>query len=130
MNEPLTQGNPPLRLLVDMLQTRLEAAVLTAQIERDALWHILRWRCIGAGALLLAGWALLLLLAVWLPPSARIGVLAAVSVGLLLVWAWSQRQLAQQRAHRTPAGHQLLDAVRRDLEALGGALSRTPDVPD
>ena len=130
MNEPGIQGGASLRLLVDMLQTRLEAVVLTAQIERDSIWRTLRWRCVGAGALLLAGWALLLLLAVWLPPPARIGVLAAISVALLLLWAWSQRQLAQQRAHRTPAGHQLLDAVRRDLEALGGALSRTPDAQD
>lgn len=122
--EAQAEGGPLLRLLVDMVQTRLEALVLTAQIERDALVSTVRWRIVGVGALLLAGWAFLLLLAVWLPPAARPWVLAGITLALALIWVFSVWRLKRYRAHRTPARHQLLEAVRRDLDALDDVLSR------
>lgn len=116
-----------LRLLADMLQTRMEAVVLTVQIERDALWRALRWRCVSIAALLLAGWAALLLLAVWLPEPARIWVLAATTASLALLAAFAQWQLSRFRTQRSPARRQLLDAVRQDLDALATAVSRGGD---
>ncbi len=110
-----------------MLETRLEAAQLVVEIERDRLLRQLRLQLFGVLALGTAVWVGIVLLAVILPPGVRGGVLAGALIACLFGFGLSRATLRSAQRDESSAPYQrLLRALRADLGAVAAALDPPP----
>jgi uncharacterized membrane protein YqjE len=112
--------------LLRMLETRMDAASIALQSEVQLFSARLQLRLLAAGALFLAIWGGIVLLAIALPPSWRIPALAVV-VALFVIGAiWSQ--LAANRkvaSHDVGSMSWFLDGLKLDLDVLSRSLAKT-----
>lgn len=112
--------------LLRMFETRMDAAGIAVQAELHSFTVRLQMKMLAAGALFLAAWAGVVLLAIALPPNLRIPVLSAVVVALVIAGIWAQRVAA-----RKGTGSELgslrwfLDSIKLDLEVLTRSLAQS-----
>lgn len=111
--------------LLRMLETRMDAAGIALQGETQLLMVRLQLRLLAAGAMFIAIWGGIVLLAIALPPHLRVPVLGAVVAGFVIC-AIAAQVLAKRKASTQQVGslHWFLDSLRQDLEVLSRALAR------
>lgn len=116
--------------LLHMLETRMDAAGIALNTEVQTFSSRLQLRLIAAGALFIAIWGGIVLLAIALPEPYRIPVLAIVVAGFALGAFWAQ-YLAKKKVASTEVGSMrwFLDSLRADLEVLSRSLNRRAQVP-
>jgi uncharacterized membrane protein YqjE len=111
--------------LLHMLETRMDAAGIALNTEVQTFSSRLQLRLIAAGALFIAIWGGIVLLAIALPEPYRIPVLASVVVGFALGAVWAQFA-AKRKVTSTEVGSMrwFLDSLKADLEVLSRSLNR------
>ena len=116
--------------LLRMLETRMDAAGIALQGETQLLMVRLQLRLLAAGAMFIAIWGGIVLLAIALPPHLRVPVLGAVVAGFVIC-AIAAQILAKRKASTQHVGslHWFLDSLRQDLEVLSRALARGQAAP-
>jgi uncharacterized membrane protein YqjE len=111
--------------LLRMFETRSEALGVAVESELRSFSSRLQLRALAAGALFLALWGGIVLLAIALPPHLRIPVLAAVIAAFVIAGVWAL--LAAKRAEG-PRGvgsmAWFLEGLTLDLEVLSRFLSQ------
>jgi uncharacterized membrane protein YqjE len=115
--------------LLRMFETRADAAGIAVQSEIQSFSERLQLRLIAAGAMFLAIWGGIVLLAIALPPHLRIPVLSVVVVGFIAGAVWAQLAAKRKVTSRGVGSMTwFLDGLRLDLEVLSRVLasSRTP----
>jgi uncharacterized membrane protein YqjE len=110
--------------LLRMLETRMEAAGIALDTEIQSITSRVQLNLLAAGALFLAIWGGIVLLAIALPEPARIPVLSGVIVAFVIAAIWAQRA-AKRRAESQGVGSMrwFLDGLKRDLEVLSRSLA-------
>lgn len=111
-------------LLAAMVQTRLEAALLVLQLERERWIAIWRWGIVGGVALLLSTISALLLLVAWLPAAHRVAALAWITAACVAVWIVSRAMSRRSRIGTREVCGELAAAVAEDGRAVAAALRR------
>jgi uncharacterized membrane protein YqjE len=116
--------------LLRMLETRMDAAGIALQSETQLIMARLQLKVLAGAAIFIAIWGGIVLLAIALPPSLRVPVLAAVVVGFVMAGVWCF--LAANR--KTSTGQigsfaWFLDSLRQDLEVLSRTLARGNQAP-
>ena len=112
--------------LLRMLETRMDAAGIALHAEVQSFSARLQLRLLAAGALFIAIWGGIVLLAIALPPNLRIPVLSGVVVAFVIGAVW-----AQVAAKRTVSSQDVgsmtwfLDSLKRDLEVLSRSLGKS-----
>jgi uncharacterized membrane protein YqjE len=111
--------------LLRMLETRLEAAGLVAQAESRRLLTRLQLRLLAVGALFIALWGGIVLLAIALPDRLRVPVLGAVVADL----RDRRRGVAGDRGPhagqpRSRIAGWFLEGLKMDLEVLARSLAQ------
>jgi uncharacterized membrane protein YqjE len=116
--------------LLRMLETRMDAAGIALQSEMETLGTRLQLKLLAAGALFLAIWGGIVLLAIALPAHLRIPVLSAVVAVFVIGAVWAQLA-AQRKVAPTDVGslRWFLDGLRLDLEVLSRSLARSKGQP-
>lgn len=116
--------------LLRMLETRMDAAGIALQGETQLLMARLQLRLFAAGAMFIAIWGGIVLLAIALPPHLRVPVLGAVVAGFV-IFAIAAQMYAKRKASTNEVGslHWFLDSLRQDLEVLSRALARGQAAP-
>jgi uncharacterized membrane protein YqjE len=112
------RGKSLLAQLLRIAQTRLE--LLSAEVHYEKLALMRQWQ-LAVGAVVcicLAGVTLIALLAIVLPPSSRVPVLAVV-LALLLVGAIGCVIALKMRAKRPPLFSRVIQQLRLDRDSLG-----------
>jgi len=111
--------------LLRMLETRADAAGIALQSEIQSFSSRLQLRLVAGAALFLAVWAGIVLLALVLPPEARVPVLAAV-VGLFAVGGIVAILIAKRTVDTGEAGSMtwFLENLKRDFEVFSRALEK------
>jgi uncharacterized membrane protein YqjE len=111
--------------LLRMLETRMDAAGIALQGETQRLMARLQLRLFAAGAMFIAIWGGIVLLAIALPPHLRVPVLGVVVAGFVIL-AVAALVYASRKAstHEVGSLHWFLDSLRQDLEVLSRALAR------
>ena len=111
--------------LLRMLETRMDAAGIALQGETQLLMVRLQLRLLAAGAMFIAIWGGIVLLAIALPPHLRVPVLGAVVAGFVIC-AVTAHMYAKRKASTGQVGslRWFLDSLRQDLEVLSRALAR------
>lgn len=113
--------------LLRMLETRMDAAGIAFSSEIDAFIARLRLNLIAAGALFLALWAGIVLIAIALPESWRIPVLAAVVVAFALGAVWAQAVARRNEDSREIGSLRwFMEGLKRDLEVVSRTLAQRP----
>jgi uncharacterized membrane protein YqjE len=122
MSEPaqpiIGRGKSLLEQLLRIAQTRLE--LLSAEVHHEKLALMRQWQ-LAVGAVVcicLAGVTLIVLLAITLPPSSRVTVLAVV-LALLLGGAIGCVIALKMRAKRPPLFSRVIHQLRLDRSSLG-----------
>lgn len=110
--------------LLRMLETRMDAAGIALQGETQLLMVRLQLRLLAAGAMFIAIWGGIVLLAIALPPHLRVPVLAGV-VGAFVLGAVAALVVAHRKAASTGVGslHWFLDSLKQDLEVWARSLA-------
>lgn len=121
--------------LLRMFETRADAASIALQSEIQSFSARLQLRLIAAGAMFIAIWGGIVLLAIALPPHLRVPVLAAVVVAFIIGAVWAQLAAKRKVASRDVGSMTwFLDSLRLDLEVLSRTLSnsraQSPPAPD
>ncbi|HEV7608863.1 MAG TPA: hypothetical protein VGO61_16085 [Steroidobacteraceae bacterium] len=113
--------------LLRMLETRMDAAGIALQSEVQSFSARLQLRLLAAGALFLAIWAGIVLLAIALPPAWRIPVLSAVVALFAIGAVWSQLA-ANRKVSSNDVGSMtwFLDGLKLDLDVLARSLTKSP----
>lgn len=116
--------------LLRMLETRMDAAGIALQGETQLLMVRLQLRLLAAGAMFIAIWGGIVLLAIALPPHLRVPVLGAVVAGFVIC-AIAAQMMAKRKAstHQVGSLHWFLDSLKQDLEVLSRALARGQATP-
>jgi uncharacterized membrane protein YqjE len=111
--------------LLHMLETRMDAAGIALNTEVQTFSSRLQLRLLAAGALFIAIWGGIVLLAIALPEPYRIPVLALVVAGFALGAVWAQ-YAAKRKVGSTEVGSMrwFLDGLKADLEVLSRSLNR------
>jgi uncharacterized membrane protein YqjE len=111
--------------LLRMLETRMDAAGIALQGELQSFTERLQLKLLAAGALFLAIWGGIVLLAIALPPDLRIPVLGAVVVGFVLIAVWAQRAAARKGSGAEVGSLRwFLDSIKLDLDVLTRTLAQ------
>lgn len=110
--------------LLQMIETRVEAAGIALQSEVRSISARLQLRLLAVGALFLGLWAGIVLLAIVLPPPWRVPVLAGVVVLFVAAAVWAQ-VTARRRVSSRDVGSMswFLDGLRLDFEVLSRSLA-------
>lgn len=111
--------------LVRMLETRMDAAGVAVRWEIAAITARLQLKLLAAGALLVALWAAVVLIAIALPPHLRIPVLSVVVAVFAIAAVWAL--LASRRERRpgeTGSMRWFVDGLKLDLEVLARTAER------
>jgi uncharacterized membrane protein YqjE len=118
--------------LLRMLETRMDAAGIALHAEVQSFSARLQLRLLAAGALFIAIWGGIVLLAIALPPNLRIPVLSGVVVAFVIGAVWAQ-VAAKHKVSSQEVGSMtwFLDSLKLDLEVLSRSLvkSRTQAPP-
>ena len=134
--EPDAEAGPARALtlhLLRMLETRMDAAGIALHAEVQSFSSRLQLRLLAAGALFIAIWGGIVLLAIALPPGARVPVLSVVVAGFVAAAIWAQ--LAAKRkisSHEVGSMTWFLEGLKLDLEVLSRSLAKaraTPTAP-
>ena len=112
------RGKSLLQQLLRSAQTRLELLALELEEERAAIRHRVRVAVIGALCAWLAGFTLVLWIALAFPPNVRfiaLGIVFALfALGTLVSWI-----LLRRAVRHAPLFSRLIEQLRRDRAALG-----------
>ena len=113
--------------LLRMLETRMDAAGIAIDHEVQSFSSRVQLRLLAAGALFIAVWGAIVLIAIALPDPWRIPVLAAVIVLFVIAAVWAQAE-ANRRASNQEVGslRWFVDSVKLDLEVLARMLAQKP----
>jgi uncharacterized membrane protein YqjE len=111
--------------LLHMLETRMDAAGIALNTEVQTFSSRLQLRLLAAGALFIAIWGGIVLLAIALPEPYRVPVLAIVVAVFALGAVWAQ-YAAKRKIASTEIGSMrwFLDSLKADLEVLSRTLNR------
>lgn len=129
---PDTDASPARELgihLLRMLETRMDAAGIALQSEKQLFIARLRLKLLAGAAMFFAIWGGIVLLAVALPEHLRVPVLAAVVVVFVLTAAVAFGLGRRQPARQIGSMRWFLDNLRQDFELLSRSMSRTPEHP-
>ena len=109
--------------LLHMLETRMDAAGIAINSEVDSFTSRLQLKLAAGGALFMAVWGGIVLIAIALPEAWRIPVLAGVIGCFVLAALWALAG-AKRKAEARDVGsmHWFMDGLRRDLEVLSRSL--------
>jgi uncharacterized membrane protein YqjE len=112
--------------LLRMLETRMDAAGIALHAEVHSFSERLQLRVLAAGALFIAIWAGIVLLAIALPPNLRIPVLSGVVVLFVIGAVWAQFA-ANRKVSSQDVGSMtwFLDSLKLDLEVLSRSLGKS-----
>ena len=127
-HEDPTEDHPARALtlhMLRMLETRMDAAGIALNSEVQSLTSRVQLKLLAAGAIFLAIWGGIVLLAIALPEPWRIPVLSAVIV-LFVVGAVVAQLAAKKRAtsHGVGSMRWFLDGLKLDLEVLSRSLAQ------
>jgi uncharacterized membrane protein YqjE len=111
--------------LLRMLETRMDAAGIALQSEVETFSSRLQLKVLAGAAVCFAVWSGIVLLAIALPPDARVPALAGVVAAFigLAIWAHlaAKRRIA---SHAVGSMHWFLESLKLDLEVLSRSLDR------
>jgi uncharacterized membrane protein YqjE len=111
--------------LLRMFETRMDAAGVAVRWEIDAVTSRLQLKLIAAGALLIALWAAVVLIAIALPPHLRIPVLSVVVAGFAIAAVWAFLAARRERIPgETGSMRWFVDGLKADLEVLARTAER------
>jgi uncharacterized membrane protein YqjE len=112
--------------LLRMLETRMDAAGIALHAEVQSFSARLQLRLLAAGALFIAIWGGIVLLAIALPPNLRIPVLSGVVVAFVICAVWAQLEAKRKVASQDVGSMTwFLDNLKLDLEVLSRTLGKT-----
>jgi uncharacterized membrane protein YqjE len=112
--------------LLQMLETRMDAAGIALQTEVQTFSARLQLRLLAAGAMFIGIWAAIVLLAIALPPDLRIPVLAGVVAAFIAGAVWAQLAAKRQVASSEIGSMSwFLHGLKLDLEVLSRSLNRS-----
>jgi len=116
--------------LLRMLETRMDAAGIALNSEVESFSSRVQLKLLAAGALFIAIWGGIVLLAIALPDPWRVPVLAGVILLFVAGAAWAQLA-AKKLASPQGVGSMrwFLDALKLDFEVLTRSLSPKRAVP-
>jgi uncharacterized membrane protein YqjE len=132
--DPAGEAGPTRALtihLLRMLETRMDAAGIALNSEIQTFSLRLQLKLLAAGALFIAIWGAIVLLAIVLPDPYRGPVLALVVAAFLAVAIWAH--LAARRAissHAVGSMRWFLDSLKLDLEVLSRSLTPRPSMAE
>lgn len=110
--------------LLQMIETRVEAAGIALQAEVRSITARLQLRLLAVGALFLGLWAGIVLLAIVLPPDWRVPVLAVVVALFVAGAVWAQLAAKRQLPSRDVGSMSwFLEGLRLDVEVLSRSLA-------
>jgi uncharacterized membrane protein YqjE len=111
--------------LLRMLETRMDAAGIALNTEVQTFSTRMQLKIAAAGALFIAIWGGIVLLAVALPEPYRVPVLGGVVALFVAVAIWAQ-VASKRRVSTTELGSMrwFLDGLKADLEVLSRSLHR------
>jgi uncharacterized membrane protein YqjE len=114
--------------LLRMLETRMDAAGIALSTEIQTFSTRMQLKLVAAGALFIAIWGGIVLLAIALPEPYRIPVLAGVVLAFAGGAVWAQLA-SKRRVASTQIGSMrwFLDGLKQDLEVLSRSLHRKPE---
>lgn len=117
--------------LLRMLETRMDAAGIALSTEVQTFSSRLQLRLLAAGALFIAIWGGIVLLAIALPEPYRIPVLAIVVLAFAGAALWAQLA-ARSRIASTEVGSMrwFLEGLKQDLEVVSRSLHKRPPAPN
>ena len=121
------RARSPLHLL-GMLETRMDAAGIAINSEVNSFTTRLQLKLLAGGALFMAVWGGIVLIAIALPEAWRIPVLAGVIAVFVLAALWAMAA-AKRKADANEIGSMrwFMEGLRRDLEVLSRSLgTRNP----
>ena len=128
--EPEQETGPARALtlhLLHMLETRMDAAGIALNTEAQSFSTRMQLRLIAAGALFIAIWGGIVLLAIALPEPYRIPVLAVVVAAFALGAAWAQFAAKRKvSSHEVGSMRWFLDGLKLDFEVLSRSLANKP----
>jgi uncharacterized membrane protein YqjE len=112
--------------LLRMLETRMDAAGIALHAEVQSFSARMQLRLMAAGALFIAIWGGIVLLAIALPPNLRIPVLSGVVVAFVIGAVWAQ-VAAKHKVSSQEVGSMtwFLDSLKLDLEVLSRSLGKS-----
>jgi uncharacterized membrane protein YqjE len=112
--------------LLRMFETRVDAAGIALNSEVQSFSKRIQLRLLAAGALFIAIWGGIVLLAIALPPDLRVPVLAAVVVAFVIGAVWAQSAAKRNVSPRDLGSMSwFLDSLKLDLEVLARALAKS-----
>jgi uncharacterized membrane protein YqjE len=114
----LDRGKSMLEQLLRIGQTRLEMLSVEIQREKLELARIFRLAAAVAVCAWLAGFALILWVALSLPPDLRSKLLGGLTI-VLAVAAIASAIALKRRAHREPIFSRLIEQLKQDRASLG-----------
>jgi uncharacterized membrane protein YqjE len=132
--DPAEESGPARALtmhLLRMLETRMDAAGIALNSEIQTFGLRLQFKLLAVGALFIAIWGAIVLLAIVLPDPYRAPVLGLVVAAFAAVAVWAH--LAAKRAissHTVGSMRWFLDGLKLDLEVLSRSLAPRPAPAD
>jgi uncharacterized membrane protein YqjE len=112
--------------LLRMLETRMDAAGIALHSEVQSFSARMQLRLLAAGALFIAIWGGIVLLAIALPPNLRIPVLSGVVAAFVIGAVWAQLAAKRKVASQNVGSMTwFLDNLKLDLEVLSRSLGKT-----
>ena len=113
--------------LLRMLETRADAAGIALHSEIQSFSARLQLKMLAGAAIFIAIWCGIVLLAVGLPPEARVPVLSAVVIGFVIVAVWAFLAAKKKVASRDVGSLSwFLDSLKLDFEVLSRSLAPKP----
>jgi uncharacterized membrane protein YqjE len=128
--EPAEESGPAKALamhLLRMLETRMDAAGIALNSEVQSFTTRLQLKLLAVGAMFIAIWGAIVLLAIVLPDPYRAPVLGFVVAAFVAVAVWAY--FAANRAissHTVGSMRWFLDGLRLDFEVLSRGLASRP----
>jgi uncharacterized membrane protein YqjE len=111
--------------VVRMFETRMDAAGIAIESEVQSFSSRVQLKLLAAGALFLAIWSFIVLLAIALPDKARVPVLGGVVLLFLLGALWAQMSAKKLDSPRGVGSLRwFLESMRLDLEVLTRSLAQ------
>jgi len=112
--------------LLRMFETRMDAAGIALNSEVQSFSKRMQLRLLAAGALFIAIWGGIVLLAIALPSDLRIPVLSAVVVAFVIGAVWAQSAAKRNVSSRDLGSMSwFLESLKLDLEVLLRALAKS-----
>jgi uncharacterized membrane protein YqjE len=112
--------------LLRMFETRADAAAIALQSEMQSFSARMQLRLIAAGAMFIALWGAIVLLAIVLPPHLRVPVLGVVVAALVIGAVWAHLAAKRKVSSRDVGSMTwFLDGLRLDLEVLSRSLANS-----